>query len=167
VRRAVHSRQSDGVACALDAASIWAGWSVFTRLAVTTGLDAWDIAALRFGIADLVLSPVVANRGLARDCLGWAGLASPIAGLGAPYVLVAAGGLRFAPAADQGALNPGCMPLFVGMIAVFGFGERLSPARKAGLAPLLAGAAIMLMGGSIGWSTARGLGDGMFLAASS
>ena len=35
-----------------------------------------------------------------------------VTGLGAPYALVAAGGLRFAPAYDQGALNPGCMPLF-------------------------------------------------------
>jgi len=41
------------------------------------------------------------------------GLAVIITGLGAPYALVAASGLRFAPAYDQRALNPGCMPLFV------------------------------------------------------
>jgi drug/metabolite transporter (DMT)-like permease len=36
------------------AVSIWAGWSAMTRLAVTTSLDAWDIPALRFGVAGLL-----------------------------------------------------------------------------------------------------------------
>ena len=82
-----------------------------TRLAVTTNLDALDVAALRFGVAGVLLAPVVVQRGLARDRLGWLGLVVMIVGVGAPYVLVAAGGLRFAPASDQGALNPRCMLL--------------------------------------------------------
>jgi hypothetical protein len=57
------------------AVSIWAGWSVVTRLAVTTGLDAWDVAALRFGVAGVLLAPVVVRKGLALDRLGWPGLA--------------------------------------------------------------------------------------------
>jgi hypothetical protein len=93
--------------------SIWASWSAITRLAVTTSLDACDIAALSFGVAGLPLSPVLMQRGLARNRLGWLGLAVLIAGAGAPYALVAAGGLHFAPAREQGALNPGFMPLFV------------------------------------------------------
>jgi drug/metabolite transporter (DMT)-like permease len=166
VRGAVYSRQSDGTACALAAVSIWAGWSVFTRQAVTTNLDAWDIAALRFGVAGLLLSPVVIRRGLAVGRLGWPGLALLIAGLGAPYVLVVAAGLRFAPAADQGALNPGCMPFFVGLIAAFVLAERLSPTRKAGLALILAGAAVMLVRSGAAWNAERRFGDAMFLAAS-
>jgi hypothetical protein len=55
-----------------------------TRLAVTTSLDARDIVALRFGVAGLLLSPVLLQRGLARDRLGWLGLAVIIAGTGAP-----------------------------------------------------------------------------------
>jgi drug/metabolite transporter (DMT)-like permease len=162
----VQSVRSDGATCALAAVSIWASWSVFTRLAVTTNLDAWDIAALRFGVAGLLLSPVVAKEGLARDRLGWSGLAALISGLGLPYVLVAAAGLRFASAADQGALNPGCMPLFVGLIAAFWLGERLSAARKAGLAMVLAGAVVMLLRSGGGWNSERTTGDTMFLVAS-
>ncbi len=82
------------------AVSIWASWSVITRLAVTTSLDAWDIVALRFGVAGLLLSPVLVQRGLARDRIGWLRLAVIIAGTGAPYALAAAVGLRFAPAYD-------------------------------------------------------------------
>jgi drug/metabolite transporter (DMT)-like permease len=162
----MNSPPFEGAACALAAVSIWAGWGVFTRLAVTTNLGAWDIAALRFGVAGLVLAPVVTNRGLAHDRLGWGGLALLIAGFGAPYVLVAAGGLRLAPAADQGALNPGCMPLFVGVIAAFALRERLSPVRKAGFALILAGVAGMLLQRGVVWDSPRSFGDAMFLAAS-
>src|SRR5439155_10406389 len=159
-----------GAVSGFAAVSIWASWSVFTRLAVTTGLDAWDIAALRFGVAGLLLSPVFVQRGLARERLGWPGLAVIIAGLGAPYALVAAGGLHFAPASDQGALNPGCMPLFVALIAAIFLGEKLSSPRKLGLSLILAGAFIIIgwhasTGGET-WGTSRPFGDTLFLCAS-
>ena len=35
-----------------------------TRLAVTTGLDAWDIPALRFGVAGLLMLPIVIRHGV-------------------------------------------------------------------------------------------------------
>jgi drug/metabolite transporter (DMT)-like permease len=103
-----------GAVFGIAAVSIWASWSVLTRLAVTTNMDAWDIAALRFGVAGLLLSPV------------------SLPGLGAPYALVAAGGLSFAPAYDQAALNPGCMPLFVALIAAIALGDKLSTTRSWG-----------------------------------
>jgi drug/metabolite transporter (DMT)-like permease len=107
-----------GAVFGLTAVSIWAGWSAMTRLAVTTNLDAWDIPALRFGVAGLLLSPILIRRGLALDRVGWLGLVGIIIGQGAPYVLIAALGLRFAPAADLGALSPGCMPLFVASLCL-------------------------------------------------
>lgn len=133
-----------GAVFGIAAATIWASWSVTTRLAVTTNLDAWDIAALRFGVSGLLLSPVLVRRGLARDRLGWPGLTVIVAGLGAPYALVAAGGLQFAPAYDQGALNPGCMPLFVALIAATVLIEKYSTTRKVGLSLIIAGAPIIV-----------------------
>jgi len=154
-----------GAALALGAVSIWASWSAVTRLAVTTRLDAWDVVALRFAPAGLLLLPVVLKRGLALDRLGWLGLAALLAGAGVPYVLLAAGGLRFAPAHDQGALNPGFMPLFVALIAAAVLRERLSAMRQAGLWLILAGALIMIGWHAAAWSIWRTFGHALFLSA--
>ena len=136
-----------------------------TRLAVTTHLDAWDIPALRFGVAGLLLSPILIRRGLARDRLGWLGLAGIIIGQGAPYVLIAAFGLRFATAADLGALSPGCMPLFVALLAATIVGEKPSTMQKFGLSLILAGALTMIGGYDSAWNASRSFGDAAFLRA--
>jgi drug/metabolite transporter (DMT)-like permease len=165
----VLARQPDhlkGAAYGLAAVSIWAGWSVVTRLAVTTGLDAWDIPALRFGVAGVLLLPVLIRRGLALDRLGWGGLAGLIVGTGAPYALVVAFGLRFAPAYDAGALNPGCMPLFVALIGATVLGEMPSTRRKAGLSLILFGALVVIGAHGGAWNMPRLFGDALFLAAS-
>jgi drug/metabolite transporter (DMT)-like permease len=154
-----------GALFGLAAVSIWASWDVITRRAVTTSLDAWDIAALRFGVAGLLLSPVVLRQGLARRRLGWFGLAAIIAGAGVPYALAAAGGLRFAPAHDQGAPNPGFMPLFVAAMAAIVLRERFSAIRKAGLSLILAGAFIIVGGHAAAASPPRIFGDALFLSA--
>jgi drug/metabolite transporter (DMT)-like permease len=165
----VATSYAQGVAFGLAVALISAGWSVITRLAVTTNLDAWDIAALRFGVAGVLLSPVLVQRGLAHDRLGWPGLAVLIAGAGAPYALVAAGGLHFPPARDQGALNPGFTPLFVALVAAVVLGERISHARKLGLALIAAGALVIVGWHAAPWSVAGGmsrtLGHTLFLSA--
>jgi drug/metabolite transporter (DMT)-like permease len=137
-----------------------------TRLAVTTSLDAWDIPALRFGIAGLLLSPILMRRGLALDRVGWLGLGGLIFGTGAPYALMVAVGLRFAPAYDAGTLNPGCMPLFVALIAATVLPEKPSKAQKLGLSLILSGALIIIGWHDAAWSIWRTFGDALFLAAS-
>lgn len=137
-----------------------------TRRAVTTGLDAWDIPALRFGVAGLLLLPVVIRKGFALDRLGWSGLTGLIVGTGAPYALVVALGLRFAPAYDAGALNPGCMPLFVALIAATGRTEKPSRGQKLGLSLILAGALLIVGWRGSSWSASRGIGDALFLLGS-
>jgi len=154
-----------GAVFGLAAVSIWAGWSAMTRLAVTTSLDAWDIPALRFGVAGLLLSPILIRRGLARDRLGRLGLAGIIIGQGVPYVLVAALGLQFAPTADLGALSPGCMPLFVALIAATIVGEKPSTAQKFGFSLILTGALIIIGWRGSTWNVSRTFGDAAFLIA--
>src|SRR3978361_2420916 len=79
------------------AVGIWSGWIVVARLGLKTSLTPWDIAALRFGVAGLLLLPYIVNKGFALERLGWLGLAAIVLGGGAP-VLLANAGLLFAPA---------------------------------------------------------------------
>jgi drug/metabolite transporter (DMT)-like permease len=163
--RAAGSDYLRGAAFGLAAAAIWASWSAVTRLAVTTRLEALDIAALRFGVAGLLLVPVLVRRGIARNRLGWTGLVVLVAGGGAPYALVAAAGLRFAPAWDASALNPGSMPLFVVLLAAITLRERRSAAEKSALALILAGALAIVAPHAAAWHASRFLGDGLCLFA--
>ena len=159
------ARYVTGALYGLAAVSIWAGWSAFTRLAVTTKLDAWDITALRFGVAAVVLAPLLVRRGLATDRLGRRGLLLLVAGGGAPYVMLAAGGLRYAPAHDQAALNPGFAPLFVALIGMVFLGEAVERTRRVGLALILAAALLIVFGQGAAWTGTRTLGHALFLSA--
>jgi drug/metabolite transporter (DMT)-like permease len=162
------ARYLKGAACGLAAASIWASWSALTRFAVTTSFDPWDVALLRYGAAGVLLLPVVVRRGLALDRLGWPGLAVLVAGAGAPYALVAGGALRLAPAAELSALNPGCIPLFVAVIAFAFVRETISPAQRTGLALIVAGAVLLIAANADAaesWGTSRTFGAMLALFA--
>jgi drug/metabolite transporter (DMT)-like permease len=163
------ARYLNGAVCGLAAASIWASWSALTRFAVTTSFDAWDVALLRYGLAGVLLLPVLARRGLAWNRLGWRGLAALIAGAGAPYAIVAANALRLAPAAELSALNPGCIPLFVAAIAFVYLRETVSAAQRAGLALIVAGAVLLIVANAMSagdvWTTPRLLGALLALLA--
>jgi drug/metabolite transporter (DMT)-like permease len=135
-----------GALYGLAAVSIWSGWIVVARLGLRTSLSPWDIAALRFGVAGLLLLPYVLNRGLAFERLGWIGLAAIVLGGGAP-VLFANVGLQFAPAAHAGALFPGVMPLAVAILAAAILHEPFTDAKKIGFVLILLGVF------GIAWST--------------
>ena len=148
----------------LAAVSIWSGWIVVARLGLQTSLTPWDIAALRFGVAGLLLLPYVLQKGLALERLGFIGLAAIVLGGGAP-VLLANAGLLFAPAAHAGALFPGVMPLAVAVLAAAFLHEAFTAAKKIGFALIMTGAL------GIAWGTAGAIdpkqatGHGLFLAS--
>jgi drug/metabolite transporter (DMT)-like permease len=153
------------------AVTIWAGWMVTTRLGVLAPgadrLSAWDITALRFLVAGLLLCPVVLRRGFAWRRLGPVWFAVLVAGAGAPYVVVVTWGLTFAPAAHGGALLPGTMPTFVAVLSVALLRDRLDRGQVVGLALTLTGAGALL-GSEIaraGLSDAQPIGDALFLLA--
>src|SRR5437016_13617049 len=80
-----------GALYGLAAVTIWSGWIVVVRLGLRTSLTPWDIAALRFGVAGLLLLPYVMRRRLALERLGWIGLAAIVIGGSAPVLLANAG----------------------------------------------------------------------------
>ena len=107
----------------LAAVSIWASWIVAARLGLKTSLTPWDITAIRFGVAGLILLPYLLKKGLAVDRLGWLGLAAIVLGGGTPMVLVSYAGLLFAPAAHAASLYTALIPVLVAILAAVVLGE--------------------------------------------
>ena len=153
-----------GALYGLAAVSIWSGWIVVSRLGLRTSLTPWDIAALRFGVAGILLAPYVLRKGLALDRLGWPGLAAIVLGGAAP-VLLANAGLLFAPAAHAGALFPGVMPLMVALLAAALLQERFTAAKKVGFALIVPGVLIVAWGSGGEVGSLQNVGDGLFLGA--
>jgi drug/metabolite transporter (DMT)-like permease len=152
-----------GIASALTAVIIGAGWHVATRLGVTTSLHPVDLALLRYGVPAIVMLPVLLKVGLlpAGVPRGW--LALVVVGAGLPFGLLAMAGSQFAPVAHMGVIIPGGMALGVAFLTWRLMGERFSTLRLTGLG-LLTIAIILLGLSGLGNVTARTLiGDGMFL----
>ncbi len=154
-----------GTAAALTTVTIWGAWVVVTRLGVTTTLGPVDVAVLRFLIPAVVLSPVLAREGFALRRIGTVKTAAMVAGAGAPFFLVSSAGMRFAPAADVGALLPGTMPLFVALLSAVLAGERFGASRLAGFGLIVTGVAAIGGGGLVGGADGAWRGHGLLLAA--
>ncbi len=153
-----------GALCGLAAVSIWSGWIVVARLGLQSSLTPWDIAALRFGVAGLLLLPYVLRKGLALERLGWTGLAAIVLGGGAP-VLLANAGLMLAPAAHAGALFPGVMPLMVAVLAAVLLREEFTAAKWIGFALILPGVFAIAWDAGGGGDSRQAVGHVLFLAS--
>jgi drug/metabolite transporter (DMT)-like permease len=153
-----------GAVYGLAAVSIWSGWIVVARLGLRTSMTPWDIAALRFGVAGILLLPYVVIKGLAFERLGGIGLAAIVFGGAAP-VLLANSGLQFASAAHAGALFPGVMPLMVAVLATAVLQEPFTKAKRIGFVLILPGIVGIAWdsAGSVGSSA--NIGDVLFLGS--
>lgn len=126
------------------ALTILSGSLVMLRLGVTTSLSPFDLAALRFGTASLVLSGVIWRRGWALDKLGVKGVVALIICNGAPYIMVLSYGFEFAPASDAGAINPGLMAAAVGILGWLILGEKMRKSTILGIVAVLFGTALFV-----------------------
>jgi drug/metabolite transporter (DMT)-like permease len=153
-----------GVFCGLGAVSIWSGWIVIARLGLKTSLTPWEIAALRFGVAGLLLFPFVISRGFALERLGWSGVAAIVLGGAAP-VFLANSGLIFAPAAHAGALFPGVMPLMVALLAAVLLKEKFTKTKMLGFCLILPGVFAITWSSPGEFGSWQNVGHLLFLSA--
>ena len=123
-----------GIFWAVVAILIWSGSLVLLRLGVTTGLTAYDLTALRFGVAGALLLPVLIRKGAGAERPGVISALLMITMFGAPYVLLLSLAVKTAPAAAAGALNPGVMAIASVIIARVIHSEALGAARMFGIA---------------------------------
>ncbi|WP_422365405.1 DMT family transporter [Pelagibius sp.] len=132
----------------LTASLIWGAWPVVSALGIRQSLAVADIAALRFLVAGLILLPLVIRNGtgnLGTGGLGWGRALFLSFGAGAPYVLVTAGGLSYAPAGQGGIIGPSFMLVFATLGGWLLLGDRPPRQRLIGIALMLTG--VLLIGG--------------------
>lgn len=151
-----------GAAAAILAVTIWAAWIVGTRHAVTGTLPPEAVGLLRMLVPALVFAPVWLRSGIAP-----AGIRVPVAlcvlGAGAPFFIIVATGMKFAPAADIGPLLPGTMPLFAALLAVLVERERIGAARLLGYALIVAGIVAIAGRGLFDFASGAWRGHGLVL----
>ena len=144
---------------------IWGMWPVYTRLGLIGSLRPDDLVALRFGISGLLLLPFLLKtaRHISRPV--WIEGVLLATCQGAPFVLLLAIGLMFAPANHAPALTTGLMPLFAAILGLVFFRCRIDLVRLIGLTLILCGA-LILPGKDLFTGSAVLFGDFMFVCAS-
>ncbi|MDX6749986.1 DMT family transporter [Geminicoccaceae bacterium 1502E] len=152
-----------GLTCAAIVVAVWTSFLLVSRAGAVGTLLPFDMAALRFGVAGLVMLPLLLRSGLSGLRLRQALLLVVTAGLGFPLLAYAA--FALAPAAHGGVMMTGTLPLWTAVLAALLLGERLGGARLASLVLILLGVAA-LAAPLRGASAAILAGDLLFAGAS-
>ena len=141
---------------------IWSGFIIVSRFGGTSNLTAYDVIALRYSVAGLVMIPLWLHH--RTPLLDWRKLVLAITGaLG--FTLLAFNGFRHSPASHAGILLQGSLPFTVAIIAYLLNGERVSRQRMKGLMLLALGVAFMAVE-SFGKGGLTLLGDSLLIGAS-
>jgi drug/metabolite transporter (DMT)-like permease len=155
------------VVAGLVAMLLYAGQFVLSRWSIQRTLSLWDLAALRFAAAGLLLLPVVLRHGLAGAAgVGWGRSLALTVTAGGPYTLIMFAGLALAPAGHGAVIIPGATPVVSTVLVWLWFGERPWPAQLAGLALVVVGLVLVGWPGiSDGAGERTWLGDLLFVVA--
>lgn len=164
-RAARLSGKAVGIACALLVVALFSGFTLVSRLGFTRSpLTLPDIAALRFGVAGLLMLPVLWHYGLRGLALRRAILLAFLGGLG--FALFAYAGFLMAPASHGAALLHGTLPLTTFLAAMLLTGAKAGAAKRLGLALIGIGVAAMAWDSLLGASSRQLLGDAALVCAS-
>ncbi|HSW15384.1 MAG TPA: DMT family transporter [Solimonas sp.] len=122
--------------------AIWTGFVLVSRMAGKGTLNAFDVTALRFGVAGLLLAPLLYFRGLGTLICPKRLVACVLTG-GIGYALLVYSGFYFAPAAHGSILLSGLMPFLTAILAWLFLDERPGPQKRLALLVIAAGVACM------------------------
>lgn len=133
-----------GYFAALIVVCCWSGFNIVSRLGGRSELTPFDIAALRFGVAGLLMAPVFVRvlRDIDRSRLLQYSVVAFFGSLG--YALAVYTGFSLAPAAHAGVLVNGGIPFLTALIAWLVLGQR--PQGRSALALAIALAGIVMIG---------------------
>ncbi len=160
------SPQATGVALGVLAAVIWGSYFALARAGVSVGLYATDIAAIRYGVAGLIMLPWLLRSG----AMGMAGIglmrACALALLVGPlFIIIGVSGYNFAPLAHGAVVQPAALTLGSIGLASLVLRDRPTVARIIGVTIMLAGLAIIAGPGLLKSGAVTPIGDAMFAGA--
>ena len=160
------SPETLGMALGIAAALIWGSYLAMARAGITSGLAAPDIAFIRYSVAGVIMLPwLLTHQPASLAGVGWrrgavlALLAGPL------FVLIGAGGYRFAPLAHGAVIQPAALTCGAMITAAIVFHERLTLARVVGLAIILGGLVVIAGPGLFQGTAITPVGDAMFATA--
>ncbi len=157
-----------GIAVGLVAASIGALYTVFARWGIAHGLSTPDLTVLRFGVAGILMLPVLAlacRRDSAQFTMRWRVWLLVALLAGTPFGLLMFGALQFAPASHAAVFPFTAMSVMGMVLGAVVLGDRMTLRRLVGIVVVLTGL-VMVSGVEASSLTLRAsIGDAMFLAA--
>ena len=163
-----HNPLAKGIAVGLVAASIGALYTVFARWGIAHGLSSPDLTVLRFGVAGVLMLPVLALacwRDMAQFTTRWRIWLSVALLAGTPVGLLMFGALQFAPPSHAAVFPFTAMSVMGMVLGAVVLGDRMTMRRLLGIAVVLAGL-VLVSGVEASSLTPRAaIGDAMFLAA--
>ena len=154
-----------GIASAIAVIFIWSGYIVFSRAGVITSLNAYDITALRFIVAGLIVAPFVWTWWPRH--LSWRALALlALCGPGTIYSILMFNGLTEASAAYGGVFANGSLPIFTTLIAYLVARDVPGRMQVLAISVIIFGGLLLGLPGMRGGGANIAIGIAFFLAAS-
>lgn len=140
----------------------------YARQGILSGMTAMDLTLIRFGVAAIILLPVLLRAGvLSLAGIGWPrGLVLLLTG-GPLFILPQAAGYRFAPLAHGGVIAPATVTVFSTVLAAVFLRERLGPAHLIGSVLVIAGIVLISWHGLVAEPGSKTwIGDLLFIGSS-
>ena len=137
-------KMNSGFVCLIVTILIWAFYFVALRTGAQSQLTSYDMALLRFMLPALLLLPVLVKARCKIMAVKKRYLLGIAAGAGLPFYLLSVIASSEVQAVVGSLLIPGVAPVFVTMIAVLCYSQRLHKSRIIGLSVVLAGVAVLL-----------------------
>jgi len=153
-----------GFGLVLFAVLVWSGWSVISRFGVKSNLTPYDITAIRFTTAGLILLPIALKKGFRIGEYGFRSALLMSVLMGACYTTIAIMGMQYAPVSHAGTTMNGSLVLVTTATGFFLLGEAFSLLQFSGVFITLAGIILMMTAKAVN-SPDIHLGHALFLIA--
>ncbi len=138
------SPRAMGIACVMVSVTIWSGWMVLSSYSVRGSLTAYDITALRFTTAAILLLPLTIKLGLRVGPYGVWGSIWLAAMMGATYNTICIVGFKYAPT-SHGSIIQTTVLLLTTLGGVWLLREKLNRLQAVGILLSVIGIACLLL----------------------